>query len=348
MFRSAIAPRRAAHARTKWLDPTRVLPSCFLTLPKTRPPGYRLCKGYAAHHFDSVANSLHAGGMTAGLVSAGALAVNAGDLRSASLGFAAPHIWYLHVPKTATAFMLEVVYSTCPDMPRADLTSPQCMYGPEACVLGSPAFPACAPKFAHMAMGHDSPKDEAFNDQTPFVGMFREPFNRVASGFVHAFHDCPEMTQRYGCDEHALDLCPGVAHVTDEKVAEYFHCVQGCQGRMLTGRPCGDDGRGPVDVNEAVGRIESNFMYAGITDRFEESVKDFHRLIGAPGEVAEAAFRTSNPQRGGEQGQSIEKRVVEILQRLQLVDEVDDAVYAAALKKNDEVHAQLEAEGEAR
>ena len=71
MFRSAIAPRRAAHARTKWLDPTRVLPSCFLTLPKTRPPGYRLCKGYAAHHFDSVANSLHAGGMTAGLVSAG-------------------------------------------------------------------------------------------------------------------------------------------------------------------------------------------------------------------------------------------------------------------------------------
>lgn len=284
----------------------------------------------------------------AGLVSAGALAVNAGDLRSASLGFAAPHIWYLHVPKTATAFMLEVVYSTCPDMPRADLTSPQCMYGPEACVLGSPAFPACAPKFAHMAMGHDSPKDEAFNDQTPFVGMFREPFNRVASGFVHAFHDCPEMTQRYGCDEHALDLCPGVAHVTDEKVAEYFHCVQGCQGRMLTGRPCGDDGRGPVDVNEAVGRIESNFMYAGITDRFEESVKDFHRLIGAPGDVAEAAFRTSNPQRGGEQGQSIEKRVVEILQRLQLVDEVDDAVYAAALKKNDEVHAQLEAEGEAR
>lgn len=215
-------------------------------------------------------------------------------------------------------------------------------------MLGSPAFPACAPKFAHMAMGHDSPKDEAFNDQTPFVGMFREPFNRVASGFVHAFHDCPEMTQRYGCDEHALDLCPGVAHVTDEKVAEYFHCVQGCQGRMLTGRPCGDDGRGPVDVNEAVGRIESNFMYAGITDRFEESVKDFHRLIGAPGEVAEAAFRTSNPQRGGEQGQSIEKRVVEILQRLQLVDEVDDAVYAAALKKNDEVHAQLEAEGEAR
>ena len=31
----------------------------------------RLCKGYAHHHFDSIANSLHAAGMTAGLVSVG-------------------------------------------------------------------------------------------------------------------------------------------------------------------------------------------------------------------------------------------------------------------------------------
>lgn len=29
----------------------------------------RLCKGYADHHFDSVANALHAAGMTAGLIS---------------------------------------------------------------------------------------------------------------------------------------------------------------------------------------------------------------------------------------------------------------------------------------
>jgi len=32
-------------------------------------PLLELCKGYAAHHFDSIANSLHAAGMTAGLVS---------------------------------------------------------------------------------------------------------------------------------------------------------------------------------------------------------------------------------------------------------------------------------------
>jgi len=32
-------------------------------------PLLELCKGYAHHHFDSIANSLHAAGMTAGLVS---------------------------------------------------------------------------------------------------------------------------------------------------------------------------------------------------------------------------------------------------------------------------------------
>jgi len=34
-------------------------------------PLLELCKGYAHHHFDSIGNSLHAAGMTAGLVSVG-------------------------------------------------------------------------------------------------------------------------------------------------------------------------------------------------------------------------------------------------------------------------------------
>lgn len=60
-------------------------------------PFLELCEGYANHHFDSIANSWHAVGMTAGLVSA-AVGILASRLttweRIASLLWWAPQ-WYL-------------------------------------------------------------------------------------------------------------------------------------------------------------------------------------------------------------------------------------------------------------
>jgi len=61
-------------------------------------PLLELCEGYAAHHFDSIGNSLHAAGMTAGLVSV-ALALGARHLstleRAVSAMWWMPQ-WYLY------------------------------------------------------------------------------------------------------------------------------------------------------------------------------------------------------------------------------------------------------------
>ena len=272
---------------------------------------------------------------------AAALAVHASAASSSSEGSTLEPIWYLHIPKTATPFMLEVVYAMCPEMPRVDITTPQCVYQPEGCVFASPSWRSCQKKFAHMSPGHVSPPDALFRparaNTTSLVGMFRDPKARVASGYAHAFHDCPAMAKRYGCDEHANELCAGAASVTEAKVAEYFECVRGCQGRMLTGGHCHRDvDFVDVDVAEAVRRIDERFAFAGITERFAASVMDFRALVGARGAAPPAAFARSNPQRGGARGERLERTVMRILDRLGLEDEVDEAVYAAALRKNEE------------
>jgi len=69
-------------------------------IPEDVAPGtplLELCMGYAHHHFDSISNSWHAGGMTAGLISV-AIGLWGGQLtkwqRLASLLWWAPQ-WYL-------------------------------------------------------------------------------------------------------------------------------------------------------------------------------------------------------------------------------------------------------------
>ena len=263
---------------------------------------------------------------------------------NAGMAYTGPKIWYLHIPKTATPSMLKVAYGVCPDMPRVDITTPECEFGPERCVFGTSYMSTCTKKFLHMSPAHHvlTNSDPHWSERV-MVGMFRDPTRRVASGFVHAFHDCPTMQSKYDCDEHSPDLCPGVNHITEEKVREYFVCVKECQGRMVTGYLCVNRASqsSPVDIDLAKRRIEENFVYVGITERFHDSVVDFHKLVGDPHQVHKSAFVHSNTNRGGKRGDEVEKEVAEIITRLGLVDAVDEAVYAAAPRKNDEFHAQL-------
>lgn len=283
--------------------------------------------------------ALAAGVACVGLVSAGSLAVFIRANADLNLSEAS-HIWFMHIPKTSTKFMLEVVFAMCPDLTRPDLTKGDCLYHPDSCVFRDEEFKeTCYPKFAHMEFGHSPPDPEAYASDASFVAMFREPASRMASGFVHAFHDCPGMTKKYGCSEKSFDMCPAVADVTDEKVREYFDCVKGCQARMVLGRGCPNDGHGPADGHKVEKLIEERYSYVGITERFEQSLKDFHRLMGATAELPSEAFAVTNPQRGGDLGEDIEGKVVAALQRLGLTDWEDEATYAAALKKNDELHA---------
>ena len=181
---------------------------------------------------------------------------------------------------------------------------------------GEPAFGKCYQKHFSSSFG---PKPVFFSEMAAhkgkMIGMFRMPAQKIAAGFVNAFESCPTMQHEHGpsCnpahESYAIGSCDAAMNPTPQTVEKYFNCVKGCQARMLTGRSCHDDGDGPVDVAKAVTRVQNNFIYAGITSRFEQSVRDFHRIIGAPGEVPPEAFERSNPQRGGDRGQAIEEQV---------------------------------------
>ena len=199
-----------------------------------------------------------------------------------------------------------------------------------------------------MEMGHAAPQPSDYASGSAFVGMFREPSTRMASGFAHAFHDCPAMTSKYGCDEHAVVICPAVMQVTVEKVKEYFDCVKGCQTRMTVGESCGhrknvENVEPSADqIKEAIRHIRQNFVYVGITEQFEDSVKDFSKLMGRTVPPPMEAFGNSNPGRDG--AKQAEAEVIAILRANNLVDHADEQVYAVAKEKHDNIHVECAAQ----
>lgn len=121
------------------------------------------------------------------------VSVTHGGLSSSiSTSAAAPSVdaplWVLHIPKTGTDFMVEAGYAACPSVAR--VPAELCMHREEMCFLESPGWPACAHRFAHMEPGHSPPTAADFDSGASFVGMFRDPTSRVASGYTHNFHDC--------------------------------------------------------------------------------------------------------------------------------------------------------------
>ena len=194
-----------------------------------------------------------------------------------------------------------------------------------------------------MGEGHASPQPSDYASGSAFVGMFREPSTRMASGFAHAFHDCPAMTSKYGCDEHAVVICPAVMQVTVEKVKEYFDCVKGCQTRMTVGQSCAQSGEyvepSADQIKEAIRHIWQHFVYVGITEQFEDSVKDFSKLMGRTVPPPMEAFGNSRPSLA----KQAEAKVIAILRANNLVDHADEQVYAEAKQKHDNIHVKCAA-----
>ena len=131
--------------------------------------------------------------------------------------------------------------------------------------------------------------------------------------------------------------------VTVEKVKEYFDCVKGCQTRMTVGQSCGQSGEPSADqIKEAIWHIWQDFVYVGITEQFEDSVKDFSKLMGRMAPPPMEAFGNSNPGRDG--AKQAEAEVIAILRANNLVDHADEQVYAVAKEKHDNIHVECAAQ----
>lgn len=89
-----------------------------------------------------------------------------------------------------------------------------------------------------LKSGHDGIGTTPRGD---LVSIFREPGERVKSGFFHNLHDCPSMENEFCQGQSSQTRCnyTRILHDVVDTFVRYWHCVEGCNVKMLSGhRPC--------------------------------------------------------------------------------------------------------------
>lgn len=224
--------------------------------------------------------------------SCGALKISVSPRFSGSL--APEQFAYLHIPKTGTSIANTFLTWACPGIPDDDMgiTSP---------IVYIPAWfdvhKGWCKKGFNIVGGH-LPFGVGWNHlkghQGGFTAMFRQPEQRVASGFHHDRHDYWDK---------------------NSTMADYARHVRGCAVRMMTGYTCGcfevsnesscPKGNANVNaVNAAVKNLKTQFAFVGLTDQFDLSICLFHKQFGGnchtrefkqlrPGNHAQPQYNTS-------------------------------------------------------
>ena len=173
------------------------------------------------------------------------------------------------------------------------------------------------------------------------VSFFRDPISRVASGFVNGLHDCERVERQVGISSRSACIAfaggnTSAGELKDAKRAAllYAKCVQGCQGRMVTGDRCDSSWRHSPRAEAVAARARKavaklrDFAFVGITERWGASAcvfkRDFPRPSGRKYPEQEPHFRASNDHQ-------CEDKVAAYLRKKGFVDVLDSAVYDAAL-----------------
>jgi hypothetical protein len=137
------------------------------------------------------------------------------------------------------------------------------------------------------------------------AAFFRQPEQRIISAFYdgrHANGFTPEVWD--ALKKSTIGLPCKIANVTYKNPLECFARfpgIAGCMSRMLTGETCADgifQGSGLESVTEAVDIIMNRLKFVGITEDWNESVCQFHRLFA--GKVDESGKRYWSPPLQGE------------------------------------------------
>mmetsp|Transcript_100311 Transcript_100311/g.284165 ORF Transcript_100311/g.284165 Transcript_100311/m.284165 type:complete len:318 (+) Transcript_100311:62-1015(+) len=110
----------------------------------------------------------------------------------------------------------------------------------------------------HKPIG-GSPKMRLSDHKGSFLAMFRQPEQRLISGFNHRKHGYRNKKASIG---------------------EYARHMSGCATRMIIGRQCGEGNISHEDVSEAIQVVEKEFAFVGLTEEWELTVCLFHRMFG--------------------------------------------------------------------
>lgn len=190
-------------------------------------------------------------------------------------------IFYLHVPGSGSGFATTVAHHAC----GRDIPDDLAVLEPSD-FLDNWAGACNRSRFRRFQSGH-TPLEAFSENLAHVVVMFREPSQRILSGYFNDLHDCAVLQSKYGCStiggEYRCDgdaLGRGGQFMRDPSAippVEYGSCVENCTANMLTGRSCSDPGE--VDVPQAVAVI-NELGFVGLTDEWELSLCLWHRMFG--------------------------------------------------------------------
>jgi hypothetical protein len=204
-------------------------------------------------------------------------------------------IHYLHVPETGSGFATTIAHHACGDVIPSNLSVEE----PKD-FLKTWGGKCDRSRFLQFQSGH-SPLNSSV-DRSHVVAMFRDPPQRIVSGYYNDYHDCWRLRKKYNC---TLDQFSGKYKCAGDSVSadgrflrnpkfaspvEYGRCVENCTVNMLTGRQCGDAGE--AHIVRAEESIEE-LGFVGLSEEWALSVCLWHRKFG--GRVLPVELNNARP-----------------------------------------------------
>lgn len=205
---------------------------------------------------------------------------------------------WLHVPKTGTSFVNTLLTWACDMQDSAGVDSSYENATVNTYVKGFlEEHRNLCPEDFDICGGHHALGDGECNNweqhKGHFVGMFRNPAQRVVSGFF--------ARQNGSAANYSL--------------LEYAKATEGCSTKMLNGIECAEYSHGAVQeglvplneslVSSAVRRIDEGFSFVGLQEEWGLSVCLFHKMFG--GQCHAREFLNTRPTEGSSDRESAEE-----------------------------------------
>ena len=236
--------------------------------------------------------------------------------------------FYVHVPKCGSSFAYPLAATHCPWYDNNELHQLLRM------VLHPD--PVCVRRMSRFEPGHAPiPLRASSHDIASVVTVVRHPHERIASGFLHHFHDCPLMARELNVSSRPVPDVSEVARWEQysqdrQLVLKYARCAAGYTGCMFTpsdGR-CARGSTRPraVDVASVLVKMRS-FAFIGIQEQWEKSLCLYNAMYGRPG----VSSRVLHHFRANAMPAHLKENIVRILQEEGFRDLIDEAVYRHAL-----------------
>ena len=231
------------------------------------------------------------------------------------------HLRWLHIPKTGTFFIRPLIAFSCPQFSQMQVIRAGQGAGLKDCGR-------------YLKPGHPPFVSDAH--PCGYLTNLRDPLVRIASGFVHGFHDCPSMGNIGNRNNNepltiqkSLRAC---RNLTDDIVLAYANCVSGFMTRMLAGASCGGKGENVTDDQEQLANKRlAQMAFVGITDDWKASIKCF--LARFPNRLKDDGFfveHHENPSPSSD----CRNRVLSVLHRHNFTDATDMRLYEKALQRH--------------